>query len=150
MNAVYKEVFELTANNNITFADPVYHSRRDITRILELYGNWMKYSEAGVSYSPIAAGFKGILPQSVSAERCTDDDALIIDSLFCRLKSINTEKAIDEFNVLWKYYINKMSTRAISKDMNIPETRIRTIKISGEGFIEGCLFMLNIKLECEE
>ncbi|ELY5861518.1 antitermination protein Q, partial [Cronobacter sakazakii] len=53
---------------------------RDIQRVLELWGGWAASDSSGVDYSPIAAGFKGLLPQTNKTRlSCTDDDALIIE-----------------------------------------------------------------------
>lgn len=57
---------------------------RDIQKVLERWGGWAASDSSGVDYSPIAAGFKGLLPQtSKSRLSCTDDDALIIEGLTC-------------------------------------------------------------------
>jgi hypothetical protein len=48
--------------------------------VLERWGGWAASDSSGVDYSPIAAGFKGLLPQTRKSRlSCTDDDALIIE-----------------------------------------------------------------------
>ncbi|HCB1508381.1 TPA: antitermination protein Q, partial [Citrobacter freundii] len=60
---------------------------RDIQMLLERWGGWAASDSSGVDYSPIAAGFKGLLPQTGRARpSCTDDDALIIEGCLARLK----------------------------------------------------------------
>lgn len=60
---------------------------RDIQKVLERWGGWAASDSSGVDYSPIAAGFKGLLPQtSKSRLSCTDDDALIIEGCLARLQ----------------------------------------------------------------
>ncbi|MBW6100594.1 hypothetical protein KZ774_22030 [Escherichia coli] len=50
-------------------------------------GAWAASDSSGVDYSPIAAGFKGLLPYT-SKKRlaCSDSDALIIEGCLARLK----------------------------------------------------------------
>lgn len=63
---------------------------RDIQIVLERWGGWAASDSSGVDYSPIAAGFKGLLPQtSKSRLSCTDDDALVIEGCLARLKRRN-------------------------------------------------------------
>lgn len=64
---------------------------RDIQKVLECWGGWAASDSSGVDYSPIAAGFKGLLPQtSKSRLSCTDDDALIIEGCLARLQKRKT------------------------------------------------------------
>lgn len=52
---------------------------RDIQLVLERWGQWAK-DNSGVGYSPITAGFKGLLPATgKSKDSCCDSDGLIID-----------------------------------------------------------------------
>lgn len=63
---------------------------RDIQKVMELWGGWAASDSSGVDYSPIAAGFKGLLPQTGKSRlSCTDDDALIIEGCLARLKKEN-------------------------------------------------------------
>ncbi|ENR4994262.1 antitermination protein Q, partial [Enterobacter roggenkampii] len=60
---------------------------RDIQMVLERWGGWAASDSSGVDYSPIAAGFKGLLPQTRKSRlSCTDDDALIIEGCLARLQ----------------------------------------------------------------
>ena len=75
---------------------------RDIQKVLERWGGWAASDSSGVDYSPIAAGFKGLLPQtSKSCLSCTDDDALIIEGCLARLQKRNPY----EHSLLVAHYI---------------------------------------------
>lgn len=52
---------------------------RDIQMILERWGEWSRHRYE-TDYSPIAAGFKGLLPETAIAASCSDSDAMIVDS----------------------------------------------------------------------
>ncbi|MEZ2855731.1 antiterminator Q family protein, partial [Escherichia coli] len=46
---------------------------RDIQMVLERWGAWAASDSSGVDYSPIAAGFKGLLPYtSKTRQACSD------------------------------------------------------------------------------
>lgn len=119
---------------------------RDIQRVLELWGAWAASDSCGVDYSPIAAGFKGLLPQkSKTRPMCTDGDGLTIEGCMARLK----QKRPYDYNLLVVHYIHRVSKRQIAKQRRKSEKQIRIELMLGEGFIEGCLSMLNITLEME-
>ncbi len=52
---------------------------RDIQMVLDRWGAWARVIVQGVDYSPIAAGFKGLLPYtSKTRQACSDSDALML------------------------------------------------------------------------
>ncbi len=60
---------------------------RDIQMVLERWGAWAANNHENVSWSPIAAGFKGLIPSKVKFRpQCCDDDGLIISSVMAVLK----------------------------------------------------------------
>ncbi len=60
---------------------------RDIQMVLDRWGAWAASDSSGVDYSPIAAGFKGLLPYtSKTRQACSDSDALIIEGCLALLK----------------------------------------------------------------
>lgn len=71
---------------------------RDIQMVLERWGAWAASDSSGVDYSPIAAGFKGLLPYT-SKKRlaCSDSDALIIEGCLACLK----KKGLMSIRFLW-------------------------------------------------
>lgn len=119
---------------------------RDISNILQLWAGWARSEISGVDYSPIAAGFKGLIPQtSRSVETCSDDDGLLIDSCIAKLK----KRRPDEYKILLSHYYYGVSKRKIAKINKCDEKLIRVKMLLGEGFIDGCLSMMNITLDCE-
>lgn len=118
---------------------------RNIQRILELWGAWANNDVSGTDYSHIAAGFKGLLPQSKGQEQCCDDDGIIIDSCVARLK----EYSKDEYQLLMDYYQRGKSLRKIAKARRCCDGTIRKELQHAQGFINGLLYALNIRLQCE-
>lgn len=120
---------------------------RDIQMLLERWGGWAASDSSGVDYSPIAAGFKGLLPQIGSSRpSCTDDDALIIEGCLARLKN----RKPYEHSLLVAHYLYGISKRKIAKARKKDEKLIRIEIQMAEGFIDGCLAMLNIRLDMDD
>lgn len=118
---------------------------RNIQLILERWGAWSRHRYE-TDYSPIAAGFKGLLPENASAASCSDSDAMIVDSCVGRLK----QKRPDEYELIQNHYIKDIPKRQLAKKFRCDEKIIRIKLLLAEGFIEGCLSMLEVKLESEE
>lgn len=119
---------------------------RDIKLVLERWGGWAASDNSGVDYSPIAAGFKGLLPQtSRSRLACSDDDALIIESCLARLKG----RKPYEHSLLVAHYLYGISKRSIARARRKDERLIRVEIQMAEEFIDGCLAMLGVELQCE-
>lgn len=119
---------------------------RDVKVVLERWGGWAASDSSGVDYSSIAAGFKGLLPQRGKTRlSCTDDDALIIEACLARLKI----KKPYEHSLLVAHYLYEISKRKIAKVHKKDEKLIRIEILMAEGFIEGCLSSLDIRLEMD-
>ena len=119
---------------------------RDIQKVLELWGGWAASDNSGVDYSPIAAGFKGLLPQTSKTRlSCTDEDALIIEGCLARLK----KRKPYEHSLLVAYYLFAVSKRSIARARKKDERLIRIEIQMAEGFIDGCLAMLNVNLDMD-
>lgn len=119
---------------------------RDIQKVMELWGGWAASDSSGVDYSPIAAGFKGLLPQTGKSRlSCTDDDALIIEGCLARLK----KRKPYEHSLLVAHYLYGISKRKLAKAQNKDEKLIRIEIQMAEGFIDGCLSILDVKLEMD-
>ncbi|MEB7915916.1 antiterminator Q family protein [Enterobacter mori] len=119
---------------------------RDIKIILERWGGWAARENSGVDYSPIAAGFRGLLPQTSKTRlSCTDDDALIIEGCLARLK----KRKPYEHSLLVAHYLYGISKRKIAKARKRDEKLIRIEIQMAEGFIDGCLSMLDIRLDLD-
>ncbi|KNC88286.1 antiterminator Q family protein [Trabulsiella odontotermitis] len=119
---------------------------RDIQMVLERWGAWAANDSSGVDYSHIAAGFKGLLPPTTRARiSCTDDDALIIEGCLARLQ----KKKPYEHSLLVAHYLYGISKRKIAKARKKDEKLIRIEIQMAEGFIDGCLSMLEVQLEMD-
>lgn len=119
---------------------------RDIQMVLERWGGWAASDSSGVDYSPIAAGFKGLLPQTNKTRlSCNDDDALIIEGCLARLQ----KRKPYEHSLLVAYYLYGISKRKIARMCKKDEKLIRIEIQMAEGFIDGCLSMLDVKLDME-
>ncbi|WP_241623713.1 antiterminator Q family protein [Rosenbergiella epipactidis] len=121
--------------------------KRDIQLLMERFGGWAASDSSGVDYSHIAAGFKGLLPPSKGSHRlsCSDSDGLIIDGCMGQLQ----KKRPDEYKLLVAYYIYGIPKRKIAHRLQRNEKCIRVDIQLGEGFIDGCLSMLNLKLDMD-
>ncbi|EFH6991304.1 antitermination protein Q [Escherichia coli] len=120
---------------------------RDIQMVLERWGAWAASDSSGVDYSPIAAGFKGLLPYtSKTRQACSDSDALIIEGCLARLK----QKRPDEHSLLVAHYLYGISKRKLAKARKKDEKLIRIEIQMAEGFVEGCLSMLDLCLEMDQ
>ena len=117
---------------------------RDIKFVLELWGVWSRHRYE-MEYSTIAAGFKGLLPESSKLNCCTDSDAMIIDACVAKLK----QKRPDEYELIEAYYIKGISKRKIAKKWLKDEKIIRIKLQLAEGFVDGCLAILDVKLEMD-
>ncbi|EGQ5293755.1 antiterminator Q family protein [Enterobacter cloacae] len=119
---------------------------RDIKIILERWGGWAASDSSGVDYSPIAAGFRGLLTHTSKTRlSCTDDDALIIEGCLARLK----KRKPYEHSLLVAHYLYGISKRKIAKARKRDEKLIRIEIQMAEGFIDGCLSMLDLRLDMD-
>lgn len=119
---------------------------RDMSQVLECWAGWARSERSGVDYPPIAAGFRNLIPQVSKLKlSCSDSDGLIIDGCLSLLRS----KRLDEFELLMLHYFYDVSKRKLAQKNKCDEKVIR-IKIQmAEGFIEGCLSMLDVKLDMD-
>ncbi|HIG8413500.1 TPA: antiterminator Q family protein [Klebsiella michiganensis] len=119
---------------------------RDMQQVLDLWGGWAAADSSGTDYSHIAAGFKGLLPHGGKTRlRCTDDDALIIEGCMARLR----DKKPYEYSLLVAHYLYGISKRKIAKAQKKDEKMIRIEIQMAEGFIDGCLCMLDVRLDMD-
>ncbi|WGA69121.1 antiterminator Q family protein [Enterobacter hormaechei] len=119
---------------------------RDIQKVLERWGGWAASDSSGVDYSPIAAGFKGLLPETSKTRlSCTDDDALIIEGCLARLQ----KRKPYEHSLLVAHYLYGISKRKIARARKKDEKLIRTEIQMAEGFVEGCLSILDVRLDMD-
>ncbi|MGC6386551.1 antiterminator Q family protein [Ewingella sp. S1.OA.A_B6] len=119
---------------------------RDIQLVLARYGVWAR-DNSGVSWPPIAAGFKGLLPtESSKVETCCDDDGLIVDAAVGRLAAVRKP---EEVTLIMLHYRMGLSKRKIAKIHKVSEGLIRQQLQVAEGFVDGCLAMTGAVLEMD-
>ncbi|MCX8967383.1 antitermination protein [Erwinia psidii] len=119
---------------------------RDIQQVLERWGAWSASGNDSIDYSPIAAGFRGLLPASRKSRiSCCDDDGLMISS------AINCLKKNDAYlcQLLEWHYIQNIPVRAMGSKLGVSHTQVLKRLQAAEGFIEGCLCMLDVQLQMD-
>ncbi|MGU3523861.1 antiterminator Q family protein [Enterobacteriaceae bacterium C23F] len=120
---------------------------RNIQQVLERWGGWAAENNTAVSWAPIAAGFKGLVVSGSSSRlSCCDDDGLTIDACVCRLQQVRKPA---ELEAIMQYYVKGLSKREIARRMKVSEREVRRIIETAEGFIEGCLCMLGVRLQMD-
>lgn len=120
---------------------------RDMSQVLERWAGWARSESSGVDYSSIAAGFKGLLPQeSKLTLSCSDGDGLIIEGCMSRLKS----KRPEEHAIIVLHYLFNISKRNLARQAKRDEKLIRIEIQMAEGFLDGCLAMLDVRLDMDD
>ncbi|MGY2800351.1 hypothetical protein ACVWV0_004627 [Ewingella americana] len=115
---------------------------RDIHETLERWGAWAASDNNSVYFSPVAAGFKGLLPDTTKSQpQCSDDEGIMIDGCVARLLKFKPE----EHELVIDHFIYRISLRAIAKKRKCSDGTIRKELQTALGFIEGCLAMLYYK-----
>ncbi|MGP2761012.1 antiterminator Q family protein [Serratia marcescens] len=116
----------------------------DMYEVLSRWGVWARES-SGIDYSPIAAGFKGLIPHPSNGKlSCCDDDGLVIDGCVARLKRYKPE----EYELLIAHHVYGISLRKIAKRRKCSDGTIRKEMKIAEGFVEGVMQVLGISLQC--
>ncbi|MGL5389149.1 MAG: antiterminator Q family protein [Serratia sp. (in: enterobacteria)] len=114
---------------------------RDMYEVLSRWGVWARDNK-GVGYSSIAAGFKGLLPpQSSGKQACSDDDGLMIDGCIARLLKFEPV----EHELIIRHHFYGQSLRSIARELKCSDGTIRKMMQAAEGFIGGCLAILDVK-----
>ncbi|ENZ5479597.1 antiterminator Q family protein [Serratia marcescens] len=114
----------------------------DMYEVLSRWGVWAR-ENSGIDYSPIAAGFKGLLPQPSDGRlSCCDDDGLVIDGCVSRLKKYKPE----EYDIVIAHHVYGISLRKIARKRKCSDGTIRKEMRTAEGFIAGCITMLGLQL----
>ena len=119
---------------------------RDIQMVLERWGAWAANNHEDVTWSSIAAGFKGLIPSKVKSRlQCCDDDAMIICGCMARLKKNNS----DLHDLLVDYYVGGMTFMTLAREHGCSDTCIGKRLQKAEGVVDGMLMMLDITLEMD-
>ncbi|WP_380178908.1 antiterminator Q family protein [Kalamiella sp. sgz302252] len=120
---------------------------RDMKSLLEKWGGWAATERSGVSYSQIAAGFRGLVTAAPTGRPvCSDNDGIILDGCLSRLKAVHP----DEHALLVAHYHYRISLRSIARRRRCADGTVRKQIQAAEGFIEGVLSALDIELEEEK
>ncbi|EHW2726252.1 antitermination protein [Escherichia coli] len=119
---------------------------RDIQMVLERWGAWAANNHEDVTWSSIAAGFKGLIPSKVkSRPQCCDDDAMIICGCMARLNRNNS----DLHDLLVDYYVFGMTLMSLGRKHGRSDCWAGRVLQKAEGVIEGVLIMQGVKLEMD-
>ena len=121
---------------------------RDIQMVLERWGGWATNEGSQVGWSPIGAGFKGLLPPNgKSRPSCSDNDGLVIDSAVGMLLKTGRK---DELELVMLHYMYDVSKSTISRWKKCSEGKIRQKLMIAETFIDACIIMTGARLEMDE
>lgn len=120
---------------------------RNIQQVLERWGGWAARDSSQLDWSPIAAGFKGLIASPRSRRlSCSDDDGLVIDSCVIRLRTVRQS---GEYDLVIAHYVYGVPKRTLAKHLKQDEKTVRVQLQVAEGFIDGCLCMLDTRLEMD-
>ncbi|HCM9352033.1 TPA: antitermination protein [Enterobacter kobei] len=113
----------------------------DMYEVMDRWGAWAAADSSGVDWQPIAAGFKGLLPHGKKSRlQCDDDEGIMIDGCVARLKKYKPE----EYEIVITHFVIGISLRSIAKRRKCSDGTIRKDLQTALGFIEGCIYMLNL------
>lgn len=122
--------------------------QRDIQLVLERWGTWATSEGTQVNWSPIAAGFKGLLVDTgKSRDSCSDNDGLIVDTAVGMLRRAGRE---DELNLVMLHYMYNVSKSTIARWQKCSEGKIRNKLMIAETFIDACIIMTGTRLEMDD
>lgn len=121
---------------------------RDIQLVLERWGGWAQEEGSMVSWSPIAAGFKGLLPrESKSRPSCCDNDGMIVDTAVGMLKKAGRA---DELELVMLHYRYDISKSSLARWKKCSEGKVRSQLMIAETFIDACIIMSGAVLEMDD
>lgn len=121
---------------------------RDIQLVLERWGGWATTEGTQIDWSPIAAGFKGLLPQQGKSRlSCCDNDGIIIDTAVGMLKKNGRS---DELELIMLHYMCGVSKSTIARWRKCSEGNIRQKLMIAETFVDACILMTGSRLEMDD
>lgn len=119
---------------------------RDIQMVLERFGGWVANNHEDVAWAPIAAGFKGLIPNKIkSRPQCCDDDGLVISGCMSKLN----RNRPDAHDLLLDYYVFGKTFMQLATKHKCSDGHIGKKLQNAEGQIDGMLMALDIKLEMD-
>ncbi|WP_147199287.1 antiterminator Q family protein [Pantoea sp. MBD-2R] len=120
---------------------------RDIQKVLERWGGWAAAEGTQLDWSPVAAGFKGLLPdERRSRLSCCDNDGTIVDSAIAKLNKVGRS---EEVELIMLHYFYNLSKSAIARKKKCSEGKIRNQLMIAETFIDACIIMSDAELEMD-
>ncbi|EMM3403269.1 TPA: antitermination protein [Klebsiella pneumoniae] len=121
---------------------------RDIQLVLERWGAWASNEGSRVDWSPVGAGFKGLIPQTgKSRPSCGDNDGIIVDTAVGMLGKTGRH---DELKLIMLHYMYDVSKSTISRWEKCSEGKIRQKLMIAETFIDACIIMSGATLEMDD
>lgn len=121
---------------------------RDIQLVLERWGGWAAQEGSMVDWSPIAGGFKGLLPrEGKSRPSCCDNDGMIIDTAVGMLKKAGRA---DELSLVMLHYKHDVSKSTLARWNKCSEGKVRSQLMIAETFVDACIIMSGAMLEMDE
>lgn len=121
---------------------------RDIQLVLERWGGWASNEGSQVGWSPIGAGFKGLLPpEGKTRPSCCDNDGIIVDTAVGMLRKTGRH---DELELVMLHYMYGVSKSTISRWKRCSEGKVRQKMMIAETFIDACIIMSGAKLEMDD
>lgn len=121
---------------------------RDIQLVLERWGAWASNEGSRVDWSPVGAGFKGLILQAgKSRPSCCDNDGIIVDTAVGMLGKTGRH---DELKLIMLHYMYDVSKSTISRWEKCSEGKIRQKLMIAETFIDACIIMSGATLEMDD
>ncbi|EAS0612627.1 antitermination protein [Salmonella enterica] len=94
----------------------------------------------------VIAGFKRLTSSKVTSRpQCCDDDAMVVCGCMARLHKSNA----DMHDLLVDYYVSGMTFMTLARKHGCSDNYIGKRLQRAEGFINGCLMALDVKLEMD-
>lgn len=161
MLAEYVEVIEEKEHIELTKEEVnKFIANRDITYILDLYGAYNRSGLDNIGHARVAMGFKHLLVECKSAEVCSEDDAIVIDSILLRLDRSSDPEKRAMSNIIKMYYIGVndkdvcnpvplKNIKMIGDLIGCGETKTKKLKETAENYICGSLDAMDRVLDCE-
>ncbi len=120
---------------------------RDIQKVLERWGGWAAAEGTQLDWSPVAAGFKGLLiDERRSRLSCGDSDGMIVDAAIAKLNKVGRS---EEVELIMLHYLYNVSKSAIARKNKCSEGKIRNQLMIAETFIDACIVMSDAELEMD-
>lgn len=120
---------------------------RDIQMVLSRWGAWASSGETNIGYPRIAGGMSSLLPASRQGRpSCCDEDGLFINESMIRLSKHDPYLCA---LIEW-HYVENRTLRAMATKLGISHNQVSVRLQAAEGFIQGSLCALDIRLEMDK